>query len=71
MPLFVMRGESDISVEEILGGDGKRVPLVMRKLEEFVNNREETRCGSRRHGRGWPRTPSWPPRCWGGCSVVD
>jgi AAA domain len=42
MPLFVMRGESDISVEEILGISGGRATLEMRRLTEFVNGRGET-----------------------------
>jgi len=43
IPFFVMRGESDISVEDILSSDGRRgtTPL-MHQLEDFVNSREET-----------------------------
>ncbi|WP_343573627.1 hypothetical protein [Mycobacterium sp.] len=40
MPRFVLRGESDISVQEILGTGGESD--AMRRVVDFVDNRNET-----------------------------
>ena len=43
VPLFVMGDESDLSVEDILGSDGRHgMTPLMRQLEDFVNKRAET-----------------------------
>jgi hypothetical protein len=46
MPLFVMGDESDISVEDILGGvHGNGMADAQRQLLDFINNRGETTPG--------------------------
>lgn len=46
VPLFVMGDESDISVEDILGRDGRNgMTDAQRRLLDFVNGRDETTPG--------------------------